>query len=83
MQARAIDVKVVANERKNEFGISRISRFRYRTRYFTDSGINGSKEFVFSNYQRFNHLSFVSFGLLWQPVCFYFSSQRKNDFIFT
>jgi len=26
---------------------------RYRTRYFTDSGIIGSKEFVSENYQRF------------------------------
>jgi len=56
MQAKVIDDKVVANERKNEFEISRISRFRYRTRYFTDSGIIGSKEFVFTNYQRFKHL---------------------------
>ncbi len=56
MQAKVIDDKVVANERKNEFEISRIDRFRYRTRYFTDSGIIGSKEFVFSNYQRFKHL---------------------------
>ena len=38
--------KVVAKERKKDFEISRISRFRYRTRYFTDSGIIGSKEFV-------------------------------------
>jgi len=35
---------------------SRIIRFRYRTRYFTDSGIIGSKEFVNTNYQRFKHL---------------------------
>ena len=39
-----------------EFELSRSDRFRYRTRYFTDSGIIGSKEFVFSNYQRFKHL---------------------------
>jgi hypothetical protein len=56
MQAKVIDDKVVAKERKNEFEISRISRFRYRTRYFTDSGIIGSKEFVSENYQRFKHL---------------------------
>jgi REP element-mobilizing transposase RayT len=56
MQAKVIDDKVVAKERKNEFEISRITRFRYRTRYFTDSSIIGSKEFVFSNYQRFKHL---------------------------
>jgi hypothetical protein len=56
MQAKVIDDKVIAKERKQEFEISRIRRFRYRTRYFSDSGIIGSKEFVFSNYQRFKHL---------------------------
>ena len=56
MQAKVIDEKVVAKERKKDFAISRISRFRYRTRYFTDSGIIGSKEFVSENYQRFKHL---------------------------
>ena len=56
MQAKVIDAKVVAKERKKDFEISRISRFRNRTRYFTDSGIIGSKEFVAENYQRFKHL---------------------------
>ena len=56
MQAKVIDDKVVAKERKKGFEINRISRFRYRTRYFTDSGIIGSKEFVAENYQRFKHL---------------------------
>jgi hypothetical protein len=56
MQASVIDEAAVAKERKNEFEISRVTRFRYRTRYFTDSGIIGSKEFVSSNYQRFKHL---------------------------
>jgi len=56
MQAQVIDAKVVAKERKKDFEISRISRFRYRTRYFTDSGIIGSKEFVAENYRRFQHL---------------------------
>ena len=51
-----IDDKDVAKERKKEFEISRIDRFRHRTRYFTDSGIIGSKEFVTTNYQRFKHL---------------------------
>jgi len=31
-------------------------RFRYRTRYLTDSGIIGSKDFVSANYQRFKDL---------------------------
>jgi hypothetical protein len=56
MQAGVIDPKVVSKERRKDFEISRISRFRYRTRYFTDSGIIGSKEFVAENYQRFKHL---------------------------
>jgi putative transposase len=56
MQAQVIDAKVVAKERKKDFEITRISRFRYRTRYFTDSGIIGSKQFVSENYQRFKHL---------------------------
>jgi len=56
MQAKVIEPKVVAKERRKEFEFSRIDRFRYRTRYFTDSGIIGSKEFVAQNYQRFKHL---------------------------
>ena len=56
MQAKVINDKAVAKERKKDFEINRISRFRYRTRYFTDSGIIGSKEFVAENYQRFKHL---------------------------
>ena len=56
MQAKVIDAKVLAKELKKEFEISHISRFRHRTRYFTDSGIIGSKEFVAEHYQRFKHL---------------------------
>jgi hypothetical protein len=55
-RSKVIDDRVVAKERKKEFEISRVSRFRHRTRYFTDSGIIGSKKFVFQNYQRFKHL---------------------------
>jgi hypothetical protein len=56
MQAKVIDDKVVKKGRKSEFEISRIRRFKYRTRYFTDSGIIGSREFVSTNYQRFKNL---------------------------
>jgi hypothetical protein len=56
MQAQVINDKVVAKERRKDFEISRVDRFRYRTRHFTDSGIIGSKEFVAQNYQRFKHL---------------------------
>jgi hypothetical protein len=68
MQAKVIDDKAVAKERKKEFEISRISRFRYRTRYFTDSGIIGSKEFVSINYQRFKHLFYSKHEKKPKPV---------------
>jgi REP element-mobilizing transposase RayT len=54
-QTGVIDPKVVAKEREKDFEISRISRFRCRTRYFTDSGVIGSKEFVSKTYRRFKH----------------------------
>ena len=54
-QARVIDNEIVEHERKKKYEIKRIDRFRYRTRYFTDSGIIGSKEFVSKTYMRFKH----------------------------
>jgi putative transposase len=54
--AKIIDDKVLKKERRREFELSRSDRFRYRTRYFTDSGIIGSKEFVAANYRRFKNL---------------------------
>jgi hypothetical protein len=57
------DSRAFAKERKNEFEISRIRRFRYRTRYFTDSGIIGSKKFVSRHYQRFKHLFYSNLTL--------------------
>ena len=53
---KAIDSKTVTKERKRKFEISRADRFLYRTRYFTDSGIIGSREFVAGTYQQFKHL---------------------------
>ena len=53
---KVIEDKVLEKERRREFELSRSDRFRYRTRYFTDSVIIGSKEFVAENYQRFKHL---------------------------
>jgi hypothetical protein len=55
-QAKVIGDKILKKERNREFELSRNDRFRYRTRYLTDSGIIGSKEFVSINYQRFKHL---------------------------
>ena len=55
-QARVIDNDIVEHERKKSYEIGRADRFRYRTRYFTDSGIIGTKEFVSKTYTRFKHL---------------------------
>ena len=51
-----VDEKILEKERETDFQISRLRRFRYRTRYFSDSGIIGTKEFVSTNYQRFKHI---------------------------
>ncbi len=51
-QKKSIDQAVIENERKNDFQLNRARRFSYRTRYFTDSGIIGSKSFVSSTYQK-------------------------------
>jgi hypothetical protein len=55
-RVRVIEDKVLEEERSRAFELSKSDRFRYRTRYFTDSGIIGSKEFVSTNYRRFKHL---------------------------
>ena len=52
-QARVIDKDTVEHERKIDFELNRVRRFRRCIRYFTDSGIIGTKEFVSANYKRF------------------------------
>ena len=54
-KTRVIADKILEKERKREFELSRSDRFRYRTRYFTDSGVIGSKDFVSKTYMRFKH----------------------------
>ena len=66
--AKVIDKGIVENERKKKFEISRIDRFRYRTRYFTDSGIIGTKEFVSTNYQKFKDLFMSKNDKIPKPV---------------
>jgi REP-associated tyrosine transposase len=51
-----IDEKTLAKERGDNFEIDRIRRFRYRTRYFSDAGIIGTREFVSQHYRRFKDL---------------------------
>jgi len=55
-QAKVIDNDTLKKERNKNYEIKRIERFRYRTRYFTDSGIIGTKEFVSNNYRKFKNL---------------------------
>ena len=50
-----IDKKIMQKEKDREFDLSPHERFLYRTRYFTDSGIIGSKAFVKRHYLRFKH----------------------------
>jgi hypothetical protein len=50
---KVIGDRILEKERMREFELSRSDRFRYRTRYFTDSGVIGSKEFVSKTYRRF------------------------------
>ena len=59
---------VLKKERKNDFELKRIQRFRYRTRYFTDSGIIGTKEFVSGNYRRFKDLFMSKRDKIPKPV---------------
>ena len=54
-KSKVIGDRILKKERKREFELSRSDRFKYRTRYFTDSGVIGSKEFVSKTYMRFKH----------------------------
>jgi hypothetical protein len=51
-KGKAIAEKVVQKEMERGFEPTTIDRFRLRTRYFTDSGIIGSKEFVRRSWDR-------------------------------
>ena len=42
-KTKVIGDRILEKERNREFELSRSDRFRYRTRYFTDSGVIGSK----------------------------------------
>jgi putative transposase len=51
-----INEKTVEKERNRDYELSKVNRFAYRTRYFSDSGIIGTREFVKKNYLRFKHI---------------------------
>jgi REP element-mobilizing transposase RayT len=48
----ALDAGIVSQEREKEFRVTRLERFKYRTRYFSDSGIIGGKAFVLETYRK-------------------------------
>ncbi|SCX90988.1 transposase [Desulfoluna spongiiphila] len=48
-----ISRKVLDEEAAQGFDMNRLRRFRYRSRYFTDSGIIGSRAFVEAQYETF------------------------------
>jgi REP element-mobilizing transposase RayT len=48
-------LSVEEKERQKDFEMGGVDRFRYRTRYFTDSGIIGTKAYVERLYQEFKH----------------------------
>jgi putative transposase len=45
----------IGKEQSRDFKLNELDKFGYRTRYFIDSGIIGSREFVEKIYQRFKH----------------------------
>ncbi len=49
-------MKIVEQERKKNYRLSRTDVFRHRCRYFSDSGIIGSKEFVSEVFDGVKHL---------------------------
>ncbi len=53
--SKVIDSKVLEKERKKGFQITRVDRFKNKTRHFSDSGIIGTKEFVSVHYQMFKN----------------------------
>jgi len=52
-KGKEINSDLIANEIRKDFEIGKFDRFRFRTRYFTDSGIIGSKKFVERYYEMF------------------------------
>ncbi len=52
-KGKHIKQNIVDSERKNKFELTKKNRFKYRTRYFTDSGIIGTKDYVQKTYLQF------------------------------
>ena len=55
-KGKPMDACVVTRERKKGFTLTRADLFTHRCRYFTDSGIIGSREFVENGFRAVRHL---------------------------
>ena len=55
-KGKPMDAQVVERERKKGFTLTRADLFAHRCRYFTDSGIIGSREFVENGFRAVRHL---------------------------
>jgi len=55
-KGKVMDKKIVEKARKKGYKISRADRFKYRCRYFTDSGVIGGKNFVQEVFDQVKHL---------------------------
>ncbi|TVQ95448.1 MAG: hypothetical protein EA399_17880 [Desulfovibrionales bacterium] len=53
---KQFDPELVKRERKKNYRLTRGDVFRHRCRYFTDSGVNGPKEFVSEVFDGVKHL---------------------------
>jgi putative transposase len=51
LKGKSIDKKHPKDNQEKGHKITRLDSFRYRTRYFTDSRVIGSKKFVKEHYQ--------------------------------
>jgi putative transposase len=55
-KGKRLDPELIKQERKKGYRLSRVDIFRHRCRYFSDSGIIGSKEFVAEVFDGVKHL---------------------------
>ena len=49
----SIDESIIKKERDNDYKLTIVDRLRFKTRFFTDSGIIGTKGFVLRHYEMF------------------------------
>lgn len=64
VKGASIGDRVIEKERDKNYELTTVDRLRYKTRYFTDSGIIGTKGFVSRHYEQFKD---------------YFNTSRKKN----